>query len=145
MYDEEEGTVAEGHARPAVSEASFDADLRSLARLDAEIDRLEAEAKQLKAEKDELSYALAQYMLNTGCSKKTLDGITYTQKQKVFSKVEDKEKLREWIFQNDAVDLLMAVHAGKLTAYVNEQLENGGTTPDGVNPNFIKYSVSVKR
>jgi hypothetical protein len=145
MYDEEEGTVAEGNAREAVGEANFDARLRDLARLAAEVDRLEAEAKQLNAEKEQLSYDLAQYMLTTGCSKKVLDGVTYTQKQKVFSKVEDKEKLREWIFQNDAVDLLMAVHASKLTAYCNEQLENGGTTPEGVNPNFIKYSVSVKR
>lgn len=143
MYEEDgEGT---GGALPSVDEGSFDERLRNLARLAAEIDRLEAEAKQLSAEKEQLSYALAQYMLTTGCTRKTLDGITYTQKQKVFSKVEDKEKLREWIFQNDAVDLLMAVHASKLTAYCNEQLENGGTTPDGVNPNFIKYSVSVKR
>ena len=144
MYDEEEGSVATGVPREAVSEANFDARLRDLARLAAEIDSLEDEAKRLKGEKDSLEFSLAQYMLTTGCTRKTLDGITYTQKQRVFSKVEDKEGLRKWIEDNQAVDLLMTVHPSKLTGYCNECLENGTDIPKGVNPNFIKYYVSVK-
>jgi len=143
MYEDEE--LEETISTPIVTEDDFDRNLRDLARLDSEVDRLESQVKQLKAQREALSYSLAQFMLKTGCSKKVLDGITYTQKQKVYSKVEDKEVLRNWIFEHGAVDLLMAVHPSKLTSYCNEQLENGGETPLGVNPNYIRYSVSVKK
>lgn len=145
MNEEDQDNGSTTVRRITVNEDTFDRSLRDLARLTAEINDLEAQTKELNARKEELSYATAQYMLTTGCSKKVLDGITFTQKQKVYSKVEDKEALRAWIMENDAVDILMTVHPSKLTAYCNEQLENGGTTPTGVNPNFIKYSVHVKQ
>jgi hypothetical protein len=63
----------------------------------------------------------------------------------VYSKVEDKAALRQWIEENNAVDLLMSVHSSKLTGFCSEIAETGGDFPAGVNPNFIKYSVSVKR
>lgn len=141
---DDEGVMEEGVSRPAISETDFDARLRELATLDEQADKLEADLKLVKAEREALSYSLAQYMLTTGCSKKVLDGITFTQKQKVFSKVEDKERLREWILQHDMVDVLMAVHPSKLTAFCNECLEAGTETPEGVNPNYIKYFVHVK-
>lgn len=109
-----------------------------------EVDALAASLKEAKAEQENLSYWLAQYMINGSIKNIVLHGVNYSQKQRVFSKVEDKDALREWILANDAVDLLMAVHPSKLTAYCNEQLEAGGTTPTGVNPNYIKYYVHAK-
>lgn len=131
-------------APPIVNEFEFDIRLRKLAALIKDNEDMEAILKVHKAEADALSASLAQYMINSGCLSKVLDGITFKQKQRVFSKVEDKEALRQWITDNAAVDLLMAVHPSKLTAYCNECLEAGGTTPAGVNPNFIKYFVHVK-
>lgn len=128
----------------SVNEETFDERLRELARLTQEADELAAKLKEVKAKEEALSYNLAQYMLKTGCASKVLDGISFKQKQRIFSKVEDKEALRQWINDNNAVDLLMTVHPSKLTAYCNEQLEQGGDTPTGVNPNFIKYYVAVK-
>ena len=126
------------------NESDFDAHLRTLAHLTKEVERYTEILKGLNEEKEALSYCLAMYMLNSGCSSKILDGIKFTQKQRVFAKVEDKEALRQWITDNNAVDLLMAVHASKLTGYCNEQLEAGHDIPAGVNPGFIKYSVHVK-
>ena len=128
-----------------VDEATFDDRLRELARLDQIVDEKKAELKGLESTHESLSYTLAQYMLRTECKKKEISGILFTQKQRVFAKVEDKVALREWIVQHDAVDLLMAVHPSKLTGFCNETMEAGGELPDGVNPSFIKYSVSVKR
>lgn len=128
-----------------VDEATFDDRLRELARLSELIDQKESELKGLSSTHESLSYTLAQYMLRTECKKKEVSGILFTQKQRVYSKVEDKEALRQWIEQNNAVDLLMSVHPSKLTGYVNECVEAGNEIPAGVNPNFIKYSVSVKR
>jgi hypothetical protein len=141
MMDEEEVAL---DMPPIGNEEDFDTRLRRLSHLKGVVEDAEETLKALKAEYDGLSYALAQYMMASGCLSKVLDGISYKQTQRVFSKVEDKEALRNWISKNDAVDLLMAVHPSKLTAYCNEQLEAGGSTPDGVNPSFIKYSVKVK-
>lgn len=132
------------HLPPIGNENDFDARLRVLASLGKDIEKDSAMLKVSKAQYEALSYSLAQYMLTSGCGSKVLDGIKFTQKQRVFSKVEDKEALREWILANDAVDLLMSVHPSKLTAYCNERLEEGEDTPTGVNPNFIKYFVHVK-
>lgn len=129
---------------PILSELDFDARLRKLSAIVKEVAAIEAELKVSKAYAEALSTSLAQYMLTSGCLSKVLDGVLFKQKQKVYSKVEDKEALRRWITDNAATDLLMAVHPSKLTAYCNECLEAGGTTPDGVNPNFIKYYVQVK-
>jgi vacuolar-type H+-ATPase subunit I/STV1 len=128
-----------------VDEATFDDRLRELARLSEVIDTKESELKGLATTYESLSYTLAQYMLRTECKKKELSGWLFTQKQRVYSKVEDKEALRAWIAAHDAVDLLMTVHPSKLTGYVNECVETGNEVPAGVDPNFIKYSVSVKR
>lgn len=136
-----------GYAPPEpmiVNEEDFDSRLRKLAALTKEAMEQEVELKVTKSQVEALSISLAQYMLTSGCLSKVLDGITFKQKQRVFSKVEDKEALRQWITENAAVDLLMTVHPSKLTAYCNECLEAGGTTPKGVNPNFIKYYVQVK-
>jgi hypothetical protein len=140
MDEEQEGSS--GNTR--VTEADFDRNLRRLAVLGSQVDEAESELKDLKAQFEELSWGLANYMLTTGCTKKVLDGIMFTQRQRVFSKVEDKEALRKWIEDNQAVDLLMTVHPSKLTGYCNECLDNGTEIPTGVNPNFIKYYVSVK-
>lgn len=129
---------------PIKNEEDFDTQLRELAKLDKEVTEQSERLKVQKAKQEALSYSLAQYMLNSGCQSKILDGVKFTQKQKVYSKVEDKESLRQWILDNDAVDLLMTVHPSKLTAYCNERLEQGGETPIGVNPNYIKYFVHVK-
>ena len=139
--DEEE----QGEARPPkIDEATFDSRLRALSSLSTQIEETKEELKDLQSQLDDLSWGLANYMLTTGCSKKVLDGVTYTQKQRVFSKVEDKEALRQWIEEHQATDLLMTVHPSKLTGYCNECLENGTEVPNGVNPNYIKYFVSVK-
>lgn len=130
--------------KPIATEADFDRRLMELAQAQTDVDHNTKLLKALKARFDALSYSLAQYMLASGCSKKVLNNIQFTQKQRVFSKVEDKEALRQWITNNDAVDLLMTVHPSKLTAYCNERLESGGETPTGVNPNYIKYFVHVK-
>jgi hypothetical protein len=140
----DETEVAEPMLLPIDGEHSFDTRLREFAAITKEVEEVEQILKEKKAYQDALSQSLAQYMLASGCLSKVLDGKMFKQKQKVYSKVEDKEALREWIQQNDAVDLLMAVHPSKLTAYCNEQLEAGNTTPTGVNPNYIKYFVSVK-
>ena len=129
---------------PITNEQEFHARLRRYADLAQEVEGKEAELKDLKASAEALSYSLAQYMMAASITSIVIDGKLFKQKQRVFSKVEDKEALRQWIRDNDAVDLLMSVHSSKLTAYCNEQLEAGGTTPAGVNPNFIKYSVSIK-
>jgi len=137
--------LMEPEVRPVqVNSQNFDDKLRELAALSSEADSLSAELKVIESSKEALSYALAQYMLNGSVKSIVLDGIKFTQKQRVFSKVEDKEGLRQWIDENNAVDLVMAVHPSKLTAYCNEQLEQGGDIPTGVNPNFIKYYVHVK-
>lgn len=128
-----------------VDEATFDDRLRELARLDEIIAGKESELKGLEATHESLSYTLAQYMLRTECKRKEISGFLFTQKQRVYSKVEDKAALASWIANNNAVDLLMAVHPSKLTGYVNECVETGNEIPAGVNPNYIKYSVSVKR
>lgn len=141
--DEEELSEQE-QLPPIKSEDDFDTRLRALATLDREVEEKKTGLKELEARKEALSYSLAQYMLSAHCKSKVLDNVLFTQKQKIFSKVEDKEALRTWIQENDAIDLLMAVHPSKLTSYCNEQLELGGTTPAGVNPNFIKYFVHVK-
>lgn len=141
---EEFSELDEVKVEPIKNESDFDERLRKLAKL-TEVAKDQSEIlKEVESEKEALSYQLAQYMLSSGCQSKILDGVKFTQKQRVFSKVEDKEALRQWVLENDAVDLLMTVHPSKLTAYCNEQLEQGGSTPTGVNPNFIKYFVHVK-
>lgn len=144
MNDMEEEVIAGPAQPPIVNEFDFDIRLRKLAALVREAADMKAILKVTETEADSLSHSLAQYMITSGCLSKVLDGITFKQKQRVFSKVEDKEALRQWITDNAAVDLLMTVHPSKLTAYCNEQLEAGGSTPAGVNPNFIKYFVQVK-
>lgn len=129
---------------PMANEDDFDKRLMELAQATTDVDHETKKLKILKARRDALSYSLAQYMIASGCSKKVLNNIQFSQKQRVFSKVEDKEALRQWIIENDAVALLMTVHPSKLTAYCNERLEAGGETPTGVNPNYIKYFVHVK-
>lgn len=129
---------------PIDNESVFDGKLRLLANLNARSEELSKALKIIAAEKEGLSYQLAHYMLNSNCKSKELDGKKFTQKQRVYSQVEDKEALNIWIKENDMVDVLMAVHPSKLTAYCNESLEAGGDTPRGVNPNFIKYYVHVK-
>lgn len=140
MKDEE----VEVQERVTVTVETFEEQLRYLAKISKEVDQAAKVLKELKAEQEGLSYALAQYMMQGSVKSIVLDNIKFTQKQSVFSKVEDKEGLRQWILDNDAVDLVMAVHPSKLTAYCNEQLEAGNDIPTGVNPNFIKYYVHVK-
>jgi len=142
MEDEEQS--GEPTSIPIRSESDFDDRLRTLAQLTKEVERYTGIVKELTAEREQLSYSLAMYMLNSGCQSKILDGIKFTQKQRVFTKVTDKELLHQWIVENDAANLLMAVNSSKLTAYCNEQLEQNGEIPPGVDPGFIKYSVSVK-
>jgi hypothetical protein len=145
---EDELEVVEVPALPSIKgEEDFDTRLRLLAASDEAIDKASAVLKELKARHEALSYSLAMYMMNSGCKEKVLDDFKFKKKQRVFSKVEDKETLREWIIKNDAVDLLMAVHPSKLTSYCNEEKEDGtlaNETPAGVNPNFIKHFVEVK-
>lgn len=128
----------------AITTINFETKLQEFRVLSEFIEEVSTQLKTLKAQQENLSYWLAQYMLQGSIKSIVLHGVAYTQKQRVFSKVEDKDALRVWIMENDAIDLLMAVHPSKLTAYCNEQLENGGTTPTGVNPNFIKYYVHAK-
>lgn len=140
---EDEDVVAE--LRPIqVSSENFETLLMDLAILKEEIEKRSQILKSLKSEEDNMSYALAQYMMTRDIPFIGVGDKKFTQKQRVFSKVEDKEALRNWILENDAIDLVMAVHPSKLTAYCNEQLEAGGDTPSGVNPNFIKYYVHCK-
>jgi hypothetical protein len=141
MEDEEQQEV-----RPPiqVSEASFDASLRRLAELDQMVEETKAELKDLNGQLEQLSWSIANYMLQTGCEKKVLDGITFTQKQRVYPKVEDKEALRKWIEENGAVDLLMRVHPSCLKGYVKECMENEVEIPDGVVPGYIQYYTHVK-
>ena len=141
MDDEQEVAVPEG---PAILETDFDMKLRALALLVKQVEAVKENLKELERQKDDLSWRLAQFMLQTGCTRKTLDGVTFTQTQRVFSKVVNKELLRQWITDHDAVDLLMAVHPSKITGYVNECLENNTEIPAGVDPSFIKYGVKVK-
>lgn len=128
----------------SINTDNFESRLRELHQLSTIVEDTSESLKKVKAEHENLSYWLAQYMLSGAIKSIVLDGVAFTQKQRVFSKVEDKDALRGWIQENDAVDLLMTVHPSKLTAYCNEQLEAGGTTPTGVNPNFIKYFVHTK-
>ena len=144
MYEEEDEESARTPPPLSGGESAFDAKLRQLAELDRQLEEHKAELKQLTQQFDDLSWQLSQYMIQTHCKSKILDGISFTQKEKVYSKVEDKDALRTWIIDNDAMDLLMAVHSSKLTAFVNECKENGQDIPPGVNPNFIKYFVKVK-
>lgn len=140
-----EDEVVDGALSPVkVTTQNFDDKLRELRVLRETEDEQSKALKETKTQVENLSYWLSQYMLNSGIKSIVLDGTVYTQKQKVYSKVEDKEALRQWILENEGVDLLMTVHPAKLTAYCNEQLESGGTTPAGVNPNFIKYFVHSK-
>lgn len=141
MSDGEESQIAE---RVNITTQNFENKLSELRVLRETAEEQSAALKETKAREENLSYWLAQYMLTGSIKSIVFQGVAYTQKQKVYSKVEDKEALREWIIVNDAVDLLMAVHPAKLTGYCNEQLELGGTTPTGVNPNFIKYYVHSK-
>lgn len=127
-----------------ITAQNFDEKLQEFRVMSETVSEISDKLKVAKAEQENLSYWLAQYMLTGAIKSICLHGVVYTQKQKVFSKVEDKDALRSWIMDNDAVDLLMAVHPSKLTAYCNEQLESGGTTPTGVNPNYIKYYVHSK-
>lgn len=142
---DEEEVATEEKPRVRITVETFEEQLRYLAKLSNEVDQASAALKELKDEEDMLSYALAQHMLTGAVKSIVLDNISFTQKQRVYSKVEDKEGLRAWIQEHDAVDMLMTVHPSKLTAYCNEQLEAGGETPTGVNPNFIKYYVHVKQ
>lgn len=129
---------------PIRTQEEFTQRLERLAICKEIVEETEADLKSAKAQEAALSANLAAYMLAGEIKSIVVGTHTFTQKQKVFSKVEDKEALRAWIADNDAVDLLMAVHPSKLTAYCNEQLEAGGETPIGVNPNFIKYYVHIK-
>lgn len=142
MSEQEEDPVA--NDRVNITPQNFEDKLSELRVLREAADEYSKDLKEVKAREENLSYWLAQYMLNGAIKSIVYQGVAYTQKQKVYSKVEDKEALREWIGENDAVDLLMTVHPSKLTAYCNEQLEQGGSTPTGVNPNFIKYYVHSK-
>lgn len=139
MEEEEEAVV---HIQ--VTTSNFDECLREFVSISKRADEVSAELKEIKAEQDALSYALAKYMMTGSIKSIVLDGVKFTQKEKVYSKVDDKEALRAWINDNDAVDLVMAVHPSKLTAYCNEQLEAGGDIPTGVNPNYIKYYLHAK-
>lgn len=140
----EEEEVPAVPVRINITVDNFEDKLRELRVISESADEQSAALKVTKAMQENLSYHLAQYMLTSSIKSIVLDGTAYTQKQRVFSKVEDKDALREWIITNDAVDLLMAVHPSKLTAYCNEMLDAGGETPSGVNPNFIKYYVHTK-
>lgn len=143
MSDENEEPL-DVSTRVKVTVMNFEDKLHELRVASEAIAELSDKLKEEKGRFENLSYWLAQYMLTGSIKSIIVHGTAYTQKQKVFSKVEDKEQLRQWITENDAVDLLMAVHPSKLTAYCNEQLEQGGATPTGVNPNFIKYYVHLK-
>ena len=128
-----------------MDESEFDMDLRRLADLSDLIDELDAKRKAANADYDDLEYKLAQYMEQTGCDSKKLDGITFSKTQRAFAKVEDKVMLMDWIQQNNAYDLLMAIHASKVTGYTNECIANGVDTPPGVNPGYIKHGISIRR
>jgi hypothetical protein len=128
-----------------MDESTFDADLRRLASLGVSIDDLDSQRKLLNEEYEELSYRLAIYMDQTGVDSKKLDGINFIKSQRAFAKVEDKAALMEWIKQNAAYDLLMAINSSKITGYCNECLETGLETPPGVNPGYIKHSVTIRR
>lgn len=141
---EDELLMEEDVVSISITQQNFEDKLRELRVLSETATEQEAILKETKAAQENLSYHLANYMLHGNIKSIVISGTAYTQKQRVFSKVEDKEALRAWITENDAVDLLMTVHASKLTAYCNETLEAGGTTPTGVNPNYIKYYVHVK-
>ena len=144
MNEDEQAERGEDSPPPRVDEESFDASLRRLASLTQMVEETKAELKDLNGQLEGLSWSLANYMLQTGCEGKILDGIKFTQKQKAYPKVDDKEALRNWIEQNGAVDLLMRVHPSCLKGYVKECLENGVEIPEGVNPGYIQYDVHVK-
>ncbi len=128
---------------PIGSEADFDSQLRHLAKLSDLVEDATATLKKLNAERFALSAHLARYMVTANCGGKTLDGIKFTQKKKVRSKVVDPDALRQWIAEDMAerVNLLMAVHNSKLTSYCSEG-EN--EIPPGVDPRYVQYYVHLK-
>lgn len=128
-----------------MDDSSFDVDLRRLADLADQIDDLDAKKKLLGESFEKLSYQLAMYMEGTGCRSKKLDNVNFIKSQRVFSKVEDKEALMNWVKKNAAWDLIMAVNTSKLTGFCNECLENKQEVPPGVSPNFIKHYVQIRR
>lgn len=128
-----------------MDENTFDNDLRRLSDLAVRIDALDADRKQLSDEYEELSWKLAQYMEQTGTNSKKLDGINFIKAQRAFAKIEDKVVLMDWIQANAAYDLLMAVNASKVNGYCKECIANGTEIPPGVNPNYIKHYVQIRR
>lgn len=102
----------------------------------------ETNVEQLKAQQEEIKTAMKDQMLALGSSSiKTPEGtIILSQKTRYYT--DDWDSFKEFVIQNDALDLFeKRIHQGNMVTFLEE---NPGLVPAGLN-SMSQYDISVRK
>ena len=98
------------------------------------LDALHRDAKVLEDEKGRLQEKIAEAFQRDGVKTVNLEGLgKFTVYTTSFPRINDSEQFENWRkSQGIAFDVFYSVNAGKLRGYCNEQGEQGGPYPLGI-------------
>lgn len=144
-YDDEPPSQAE-EAAPAPAGVPLDKLAKVYRKMSAEIQRLTQEydnaTAQIKQQQDAVKTAIKDEMLRLGVKSVRTDGGTISLSTKTRYSTDDWDAFKEFIKENDALELLeKRISQSNMATFLEE---NPGKVPAGLN-SFKEYAVSVRK
>lgn len=144
-FDDEPPSQAE-EAAPAPVGVPLDKLAKVYRKMSAEIQRLTQEydnaTAQIKQQQDAVKTAIKDEMLRLGVKSVRTDGGTISLSTKTRYSTDDWDAFKEFIKENDALELLeKRISQSNMATFLEE---NPGKVPAGLN-SFKEYAVSVRK
>jgi hypothetical protein len=133
-------------AAPAPTGVPLDKLAKVYRKMSAEIQRLTQEydnaTAQIKQQQDTIKTAIKDEMLRLGVKSVRTDGGTISLSTKTRYSTEDWDAFKEFIKENDAIELLeKRISQSNMATFLEE---NPGKVPAGLN-SFKEYAISVRK
>ena len=133
-------------ATPAPTGVPLDKLAKVYRKMSAEIQRLTQEydnaTAQIKQQQDTIKTAIKDEMLRLGVKSVRTDGGTISLSTKTRYSTEDWDAFKEFIKENDAIELLeKRISQSNMATFLEE---NPGKVPAGLN-SFKEYAISVRK
>lgn len=144
-YDDEPPSQAE-EAAPAPAGVPLDKLAKVYRKMSAEIQRLTQEydnaTAAIKAQQDTIKTAIKDEMLRLGVKSVRTDGGTISLSTKTRYSTDDWDAFKEFIKENDALELLeKRISQSNMATFLED---NPGKVPAGLN-SFKEYAISVRK
>jgi capsule polysaccharide export protein KpsE/RkpR len=136
----------EPEAAPAPAGVPLDKLAKVYRKMSAEVQKLTSEydnaVAAIKAQQDTIKTAIKDEMLRLGVKSVRTDGGTISLSTKTRYSTDDWDAFKEFIKENDALELLeKRISQGNMATFLED---NPGKVPAGLN-SFTEYSISVRK